>query len=177
MVSKKPKEYLSRRKFAATFSGAVLASIAGCSGGGNGGGGGEATPTETATATPTATATATATPTSTPSEPADATIKVGPNGSPVFDPENLRVSKGDVVEWVAQSAGHNVACNPNHHPKCSLPEGAEPFTSYKDANVGSTMPTTGPGSTFRHKFTVTGDYTYVCIPHVSTGMIGHITVR
>jgi len=178
MVSKQPKKYLSRRKFAATFSGAVLAGLAGCSGGNGGDDGGEATATDTATATPEPTATATATPTSTPTEEADATITVGPGGSLQFEPATTAISQGDTVEFVFDSGGHNVSGHPDGHPKVSLPEGAEPFASYDisgdDINHVSLNEA---GSTYRHTFETTGQYTYVCVPHAASGMVGNLTVR
>ncbi|WP_248896011.1 plastocyanin/azurin family copper-binding protein [Haloplanus halobius] len=171
MVSKQPKEVLSRRKFAATVASVSLAGIAGCFGGN---GETTATPTETATAT----ATETATPTSTPSEPADATITVGPGGSLEFDPANTAVSQGDTVEWVFDSGGHNVSGHPDAHSDVELPEGADPFASYDiSGDEINHVSLDEAGTTYRHTFEVTGEYTYVCVPHAASGMIGHITVR
>lgn len=178
MVSKQSKEFLSRRKFAATFSGAVLAGLAGCSGGngGDGGDGGEAT--ATATETPEPTATATETPTSTPTQEADATITVGPGGSLQFEPANTAISQGDTVEFVFDSGGHNVSGHPDAHPDVELPDGAEPWASYDvsgdDVNHVSLNEA---GTTYYHTFETTGQYTYVCVPHASSGMIGQLTVR
>ena len=180
MVSKQSKKFLSRRKFAATFSGAVLAGLAGCGGnGGDGGDGGdEATATATDTPEPTATATATATATSTPAGEADATITVGPGGSLQFEPETTAVSQGDTVEFVFDSGGHNVSGHPDAASQVSLPEGAEPFASYDisgdDINHVSLNEA---GSTYRHTFETTGQYTYVCVPHAASGMVGNLTVR
>jgi plastocyanin len=180
MVSKQSKEFLSRRRFAATFGGVALAGLAGCSGGNGGGdgddGGSEPTATETATATDTPEPTATAT--STPTEEADATIAVGPGGSLQFEPANTAISQGDTVEWVFESGGHNVSGHPDAHSDVSLPEGAEPFASYDisgdDINHVSLNEA---GTTYRHTFEVTGEYTYVCVPHAASGMIGQLTVR
>jgi plastocyanin len=177
MVSKQSKEFLSRRKFAATFSGAVLAGLAGC--GGNGGDGGdEATATATDTPEPTATATATATATSTPAGEADATITVGPGGSLQFEPETTAVSQGDTVEFVFDSGGHNVSGHPDAASQVELPEGAEPFASYDISGDDiNHLSLNEAGTTYRHTFEVTGQYTYVCVPHVSSGMVGNLTVR
>lgn len=164
------QENITRREFAGAATSAVAVMLAGCSGGGN-------EPTETDEPTPTtdtATETETPTPTATPAEEADVTIVAGPNGNLRFDPENVRVEQGDVVEWVFDSAGHNVSGRPDASPDVELPEGAEPFSSHPKGEPGDTDPA---GSTFRHTFEVTGDYTYVCIPHASSGMIGHLTVR
>ncbi|WP_251342522.1 plastocyanin/azurin family copper-binding protein [Haloplanus halophilus] len=177
MVSKQSNEFLSRRKFAATFSSVVLAGLAGCSGG-NGGGGGEATATATATDTPEPTATATATATSTPAPEPDATISVGPGGSLQFEPANTAVSQGDTVEWVFDSGGHNVSGHPDAASDVELPEGAEPFASYdiSGENVNH-LSLNAAGTSYYHTFETTGDYTYVCVPHVASGMIGQLTVR
>ncbi|MFB6108354.1 MAG: plastocyanin/azurin family copper-binding protein [Haloplanus sp.] len=181
MASSEPSRFVTRRKFAATLTGVVLAGCSGGSGGdsgGDGGGGGDGgstqSPTSTPTATPTPTATSTATPTATPSEPADTHIEVGPGGKLRFDPDAVRVSKGDVVQWKAMSGGHNVCCNPKYNSQCQLPDGAEPFTSFKDGHVATTLTA---DETFRHKFTTAGEYVYVCIPHASSGMVGRIVVR
>lgn len=160
------QENITRRKFAGAATGAVAVMLAGCSGGGS-------EPTETDEPA-TETETATPTPTATPTEAADVTIVAGPNGNLRFDPENVRVEQGDVVEWVFDSAGHNVSGRPDASADVELPDGAEPYSSHPKGKPGETDPA---GSTFRHTFEVTGDYTYVCIPHASAGMIGHITVR
>jgi plastocyanin len=183
MVSKQPKKFLSRRKFAATFSGLALAGLAGCSGGGGGGdggdggdGGSEPTATETATATDTPEPTATAT--STPTEEADATIAVGPGGSLQFEPANTAISQGDTVEFVFESGGHNVSGHPDAHSDVSLPEGAEPFASYDISGDDiNHISLNEAGTTYRHTFETTGQYTYVCVPHAASGMIGQLTVR
>ncbi|MFC7173907.1 protein kinase [Haloplanus litoreus] len=157
-------------------------------------------PTATRTVTPTATRTPTASPTETSTgtapgisgdevdnatqdallqlvEPA-ATITVGPGGRLQFDPETLAVSQGDVVEWAFDTGGHNVSGHPDANEDVSLPAGAAPFASY-DASGDDVdhLSTREAGDSYRHQFEVTGDYTYVCVPHASSGMIGRITVR
>lgn len=160
------QEHITRRKFAGAATGAVAVMLAGCSGGGN-------EPTETDEPAP-ATDTETETPTATPAEEADVTISAGPSGNLRFDPEDVRVEQGDVVEWVFDSAGHNVSGRPDVSSEVQLPDGAEPYSSHSEGEPGETD---SAGSTFRHTFEVTGDYTYVCVPHASSGMVGHITVR
>jgi len=173
MVSKQSKKFLSRRKFAATLSSAVLAGLAGCSGG-NGDNGGEATATATATETSEPTATAT----STPAEEADATVTVAPGGSLQFEPSSLRVSQGDTVEFVFDSGGHNVSGHPDAHSDVELPEGADPWASYDiSGSKINHLSLNQAGSTYRHTFETTGEYTYVCVPHASSGMVASITVR
>jgi plastocyanin len=174
MVSKQPRQFVSRRTFAASLTGVVLA---GCSGGNGGTGDGEGTATDT----PTETATETPTPTPTPTEPAeeaDATIIAGPGGNLVFDPDALRISTGDTVEWQFDSASHNVSGHPDAASAVSLPEGAEPFASYDisvdDINHNETEPA---GATYRYTFEVAGEYTYVCVPHAAAGMVADLIVR
>jgi plastocyanin len=175
MVSKEPKEVLSRRKFAATLTGVAITGLAGCSGGGGGGDGGD---DPTATAEPTETATATDAPTATPTAEADATITVGPGGSLQFEPEATRVSQGDTVEFVFDSGGHNVSGHPDAASDVELPDGAEPFASYDISGDDiNHISLNEAGTTYRHTFETAGEYTYVCVPHVSSGMVGSISVR
>jgi plastocyanin len=180
MVSKEPKEVLSRRKFAAALSGVAVTGLAGCSGGGGGGDGGDGgdDPTETATDEPTATETATEEPTAMETSEADASIAVGPGGSLQFEPATTAVSQGDTVEFVFESGGHNVAGHPDAASDVSIPDGAEPFASYDisgdDINHVSLNEA---GTTYQHTFETTGEYTYVCVPHAASGMVGTITVR
>lgn len=160
----------TRRKFASAATGAVAILLAGCSGG-NGG----AEPTETDEPAPeTDTPTETPTPTATPKAEADVTILAGPNGNLKFDPADVRVEQGDVVEWVFESAGHNVSGRPDVSSEVQLSDGAEPYSSHPEGEPGETD---AAGSTYRHTFEVTGDYSYVCVPHASSGMVGNITVR
>jgi len=55
---------------------------------------------------------------------------------------------------------------------------AEPFASYDisgdDINHVSLNQA---GTTYRHTFETTGQYTYVCVPHAASGMVGELTVR
>jgi len=170
----KPTELVTRRHFATTFAGVVLA---GCSGGGGSEGAGGSTSTATTTQTPTETASPepTATPTTTPTEEADVTIEVGPDGNYLsFVPTRVRLSVGDTVKWVFKSSGHNVCGHPSDNPKVEIPDGAEPFGSHPPDNAQGVDQ---PGSTYTHTFDTKGEYTYVCILHAHNGMIGHLTVR
>jgi plastocyanin len=107
--------------------------------------------------------------------PAEGDISVGPNGKPVFDPEEYTVSVGDTVEWYFAGSGHNVSAVPDHSEEVSLPDGADPFASYGvDGNPGQTDPA---GTTFSHTFETPGTYTYVCVPHVRVNMVADIVVE
>lgn len=176
--------HITRRKYLSTAMGITAVALAGCSDGESNGSDSDGNTTATATQTPTETeadtematptSTATATATQTETQEADATIVAGPGGSLVFDPENLRISTGDTIEWRFDSAGHNVSCRPDVASQISLPDGAEPFSSHPPDDQSETDPA---GSTYRHTFEVAGSYTYVCVPHANAGMVGDIIVR
>lgn len=108
----------------------------------------------------------------------DADVIAGPDSDRnfVFEPANLTVSVGTTVRWGFPSAGHNVSCRPTDHERVVLPDEAEPFASYgpDESPEGSLVPR---GNTYEHTFEVEGEYVYVCIPHVSRGMVGTIQVR
>jgi plastocyanin len=141
---------LSRRRFVAATGTLGTGMLAGCSGGG---GGSTATPTEI---------------------DADAVVDMGPGGRLVYEPEDVRVSTGDTVAWVARSRGHNVSFRPQHGEPMSIPEDADPFASYEGDQRMALMQT---GETFRHTFTVPGEYVYGCIPHLSANMVGRVVVE
>ncbi len=103
-----------------------------------------------------------------------ADILAGPEGRLVFTPEQLEFPVGETVRWFFASAGHNIACRPEHSDLVELPEGAEPFSTY-DPNESprSLIP---KGKSFTHTFDVQGAYTYACIPHEGAGMIGQLLV-
>lgn len=89
----------------------------------------------------------------------------------VFHPEELTVPVGATVKWVNNGAiVHTTTCDPDaamDPSHAQLPEGAETWDSGNMAQ----------GDEFTHTFEVAGEYTYFCIPHEATGMIGHITVE
>lgn len=103
-------------------------------------------------------------------ETGDIEIEVGDY---YFEPYELEIEVGETVKWVFTEPGHSVSCVPNHSDLVSLPADAEPFSSYEGDNLGTTVP---EGETFSHTFEVTGEYTYVCIPHQSAQR-GKITVQ
>ncbi len=91
------------------------------------------------------------------------TVKVGPGGDLVFDPDKLTVTPGTTVKFVWESDGHNVV------PE-SQPEGA----GWKGSGSASELFDTG--HTYSHTFSTPGEYAYYCAPHKSAGMTGTITV-
>ena len=106
----------------------------------------------------------------------DADVIAGPDGDAVFEPAELTVPVGATVTWGFPSAGHNVSCRPDDSKRVELPDEAEPFASYgpEESPQGSLVPR---GETYDHTFDVVGEYVYVCIPHVSRGMVGTIHVE
>ena len=91
-----------------------------------------------------------------------------------FDPAELVVAVGTTVEWANESElEHTATGDPEQNPfkktrpeLIALPDSAEPW--------GSEL--LKPGETYRHTFTVAGDYLYICYPHVLSGMQGKIRV-
>ena len=84
------------------------------------------------------------------------TVKVGPGGQLVFEPEELTVSPGSKVKFVWESGGHNVVAEKGDW-------GHEPL---EDSGFSYTTPP------FKQK----GSLSYHCAPHESAGMVGSITV-
>lgn len=91
-----------------------------------------------------------------------------------FDPPHVTIEAGQTITWkndsqMPHTATGDPAQNPvgKSHPEyIELPPGAKPW--------GSKM--LQPGDTYSHTFTVPGEYRYICIPHVLSGMRGTITV-
>jgi len=104
-----------------------------------------------------------------------ATVAAGPDGNLVFEPEEVTVGVGETVTWEFESAGHNVSAYPDHGDQVSLPDGADPFGS--DGVADDQYATLAAGATFEHTFDTAGEYTYVCVPHVSSGMVGTVVVE
>lgn len=105
---------------------------------------------------------------------ADADVLAGPDGRLAFEPEELLVEVDEPVTWYFSSAGHNVSCRPRDSELVRLPDGASPFSSYgPDESPRSLVP---QGQDYEHRFGVPGTYRYVCVPHVSAGMVGRVIV-
>lgn len=92
-----------------------------------------------------------------------------------FDPPSVTIKLGQTITWENTSQMvHTATCDPaqnpveKSHPEyIQLPPGAKPWGS----------PMLQPGDSFSHTFTVAGEYKYICIPHVLSGMLGTITVE
>ena len=102
-------------------------------------------------------------------------VEAGPSGNEfAFVPEEVTVGVGDTVRWVARSPRHNVVYDPEDTEEAELPGGAEPFKSYEEGeNINRPIP---QGESHEHTFETTGEYVYVCIPHLRQDMVGKVTV-
>lgn len=102
-------------------------------------------------------------------------VEVGPDGSLAFEPEEVTVSVGDTVTWDFVSPSHNVSAYPDMDENISIPEDASGFGTMEEG--GDSFATVEQGETFEHTFETAGEYTYVCVPHVSSDMIGTVVVE
>jgi plastocyanin len=92
-----------------------------------------------------------------------------------FDPAHVTIKSGQTITWKNESQmPHTATGNPSQNPVVKshpeyvqLPAGAEPW--------GSQM--LQPGDSYSHTFTTPGEYRYICIPHVLSGMRGTVTVE
>jgi plastocyanin len=174
------KESYSRRQFVAGVSVASAVALAGC--GGSGGDGGGETPEPAAGGGGDTTTEATTeadgggeTTTESGGGGGENVVAAGPNEELVFDPESITVSTGDTVTWEFESANHNVAAYPDMHEQISIPDSAEGFGTMEEG--GDKFATVPEGETFEHTFETTGEFTYVCVPHASAGMVGTVVVE
>ena len=92
-----------------------------------------------------------------------------------FDPPQVTIISGQTITWKNESQmPHTATGDPEQNPVAKshpeyveLPAGAEPW--------GSEM--LQPGDSYSYTFTTPGEYHYICIPHVLSGMRGSITVK
>ena len=106
---------------------------------------------------------------SAPALAASTTVKI--TDQAMFAPKTVTIHAGDTVEWVNSSGAiHTVTDDPALAAAAkdsSLPAGAVAF------NSGFLK----SGQTYRHQFTVPGQYHYFCILHESSGMVGTVVVQ
>lgn len=100
-------------------------------------------------------------------------VAAGPNGNLVFKPETVEIPLGGTIRWNFKSPGHNVSAKPEASNVVKLPQGAEPFASYPDGKSYQIVP---EGESYTHTFETPGKYVYICVPHVSVGMVGTVIV-
>jgi plastocyanin len=149
-------EHYSRRRFVASASVVSVAALAGCGGSNTGGDG--TTTTESGGGAG-----------------GQNVVAAGPNQELVFEPEEITVSTGDTVTWEFESTGHNVSAYPEMHERVSIPEGADGFGTMEAG--GDPYATVPEGETFQHTFETAGEFTYVCVPHAASGMVGTVVVE
>jgi plastocyanin len=157
-------EFYSRRQFVASTGAVGVAALAGCTGGD--GDGGDSGDDET---------TAPETTESAGGGGGENVVEAGPGGSLVFEPEEITVSVGDTVTWEFVSPSHNVSAWPDMNEKISIPDDADGFGSMEKG--GDPFATVEQGETFEHTFETAGEYTYVCVPHAASDMIGTVVVE
>jgi pseudoazurin len=85
-------------------------------------------------------------------------LNQGMNGMMQYNPQLLKIAKGDTVHFIAADAGHNVQSLDG-----MIPSGAKAFSGAIGENLAVT-------------FTVPGVYGYRCAPHGTLGMVGLIVV-
>ncbi|WP_302080760.1 plastocyanin/azurin family copper-binding protein [Salinibaculum rarum] len=105
----------------------------------------------------------------------DNTVSVGPNGNLVFEPRDITVSVGETVTWEFDSSSHNVSAWPEMNDQISIPSGATGFGTMEQG--GNAFAVVDEGETFEHTFETAGEYTYVCVPHAASDMVGTVTVE
>ncbi|MFB6269991.1 MAG: plastocyanin/azurin family copper-binding protein [Halobacterium sp.] len=156
----------SRRQFVVSTGAVSVAALAGCTGGGGGDGGGDETTEAPETTTSGGGGGGSG---------GSNTVKVGPGGQLKFDPEEITVSVGDTVTWEFVSPSHNVCAYPDMHEKVSIPDGASGFGTMEQG--GDAYALVDQGETFEHTFETAGEYTYVCVPHAASNMVGKVIVE
>lgn len=92
-----------------------------------------------------------------------------------FDPPQVMIKAGQAVTWINNSPLPHTATgdpvqnpvNKSHPEYVLLPRGATPW--------GSKL--LSQGERYTHTFAVAGEYKYICIPHVLSGMRGTVLVE
>jgi plastocyanin len=99
---------------------------------------------------------------------ADIPVSVQMTSGFTFEPRQVHVKSGGVVEWRNMSMlAHSVTDDPQEDSKLTaLPAGAAPFDS-------GLIPA---GQIFRQTFIVPGTYRYKCVLHDQQGMTGEVIV-
>ncbi len=96
----------------------------------------------------------------------------------LFKPATVTIEQGDFVKFIMVAGGpHNVAFDPE-----KIPDDVEPHLSANTPNRISALAgplLMDPNDSYTMSFAniKPGRYQYFCMPHVTMGMVGTITVR
>jgi plastocyanin len=95
-------------------------------------------------------------------------VTVGPSGQRIFSPATSNIHVGDTVRWTWGSANHSVTSGANctaDSDYCSPDD-----TNCSDGNLSNT------GTVYEHTFNTAGSYSYFCVFHCLSGMVGTVNV-
>jgi len=95
-------------------------------------------------------------------------VSVGPAGNRVFAPSTVNISVGDTVRWTWASANHSVSSGTG----CTIDS---QFCSPADVNCNMGI-LSNTGTVYQHTFGQAGSYSYFCVAHCESGMIGVVNV-
>lgn len=99
---------------------------------------------------------------------------VGDHTGFYYEPDELTIEPGDKVIWEMESgAPHNVSFRDQE-----IPTEAQSLLEKNDKLVSENFSV--PGQSYEIHFTEdypTGEYNYICEPHVSSGMDGKLTIK
>jgi plastocyanin len=91
----------------------------------------------------------------------------------VFEPETVRISTGDTVQWRnAGSVKHTVTAREKELSKGAAYFASGGFESERAAQANLNDGLLAPAERYEHTFETPGTYAYYCIPHESAGMTG-----
>lgn len=97
-----------------------------------------------------------------------------------FVPADLTVSVGETVVWKnTNTRTHTVTAYEHAMPATADYYASGGYASQEaavDAYLNQLAGGIRSGATYRHTFSVPGEYRYFCIPHEQAGMTGRITV-
>jgi plastocyanin len=95
-------------------------------------------------------------------------VKMGSDsGQLVFQPDDIKICKGDSVTWVNNKGGpHNVVFDEE-----AIPSGVDAGSISMEDQLGE------EGEKYTKKFDTAGSYAYFCEPHRGAGMNGNLVVE
>jgi plastocyanin len=92
-------------------------------------------------------------------------VIVGPGGELVYEPAELFITPGTTVNFAWESDNHNIVVD-------SQPEGAG-----WEGTEGGAGDLYNEGHEYSYTFETMGTHEYYCAPHLTSGMVGAITVN